>query len=180
MKETTFESGSAHPHDEAVARLLRRVAWLMDQALTVPGTKVSVGLDALLGLLPLGGDVLTGCVQVGIVLVALRHYRVPREVAARMLANVLLDVSVGAIPLLGDLFDVAFKANTRNMRLLEPYMRQAGAGGAAWQDPSSVVIDVTPRKTPWRYILPIGIAVFAVLAFALIGFIAVVRWLWTR
>ena len=55
--------------DEAVARNLERVAWLMDRALTIPGTKISVGLDALLGLFPVGGDVLTGLVQAGLVLI---------------------------------------------------------------------------------------------------------------
>ncbi len=88
--------------DEAVARNLERIAWLMDRALTIPGTKISVGLDALLGLLPIGGDVLTGLVQVGLVLIALRHYKVPKSIAARMMANVLLDIAVGSIPLLGD------------------------------------------------------------------------------
>ena len=97
---------------EAMARNLERLAWLMDRAFSIPGTRIAVGLDALIGLLPIGGDVLTGLVQTGLVLVALRHYKVPRTVAVRMMANVLIDIIVGAIPLLGDLFDVGFKANT--------------------------------------------------------------------
>src|SRR5438309_8282766 len=91
---------------EAVARNLERLAWLMDRAFRIPGTRISVGLDALIGLLPIGGDVLTGLVQAGLVLVALSHYKVPKPVAARMMANVLIDIAVGAIPILGDLFDV--------------------------------------------------------------------------
>ena len=122
-------------HDDPIANLLDQVAWLMDRAFTVPGTKVRVGLDGLLGLLPLGGDVLTGLVQAGLVLIALGRYRVPPAVAARMMANVLLDVGVGAIPLLGDLFDVAFKANTRNMALLEPYLRPGRAVGPSPRSP---------------------------------------------
>ena len=78
--------------DQAVARNLERVAWLMDRAVTIPGTRITVGLDALLGLLPVGGDVLTGLVQAALVLVALNHYKVPKAVAARMMTNVLLDV----------------------------------------------------------------------------------------
>ena len=150
--------------DEAVARNLERVAWLMDRALTIPGTKISVGLDALLGLLPVGGDVVTGLVQAGLVLIALRQYKVPRSIAARMMANVLLDVAVGAIPILGDLFDVGFKANTRNIRLLEPYGHHT-------------TIDLQPRGTPWRYILPVAIVLFIALALVMVGFITVVRWL---
>ena len=150
--------------DQAVAHNLERVAWLMDRALTIPGTKLSVGLDALLGLLPVGGDVVTGLVQAGLVLVALRHYKVPRSVAARMMANVLLDVAVGSIPFLGDLFDAGFKANTRNVRLLQPYGHPAA-------------IELPPHKTPWRYIVPIAAVLLIALTLVLIGFITVVRWL---
>jgi hypothetical protein len=170
-------SGTAPPptYKDPVAQLLGRVAWLMDRAITVPGTRVSVGLDALLGLLPLGGDVLTGAVQTALALIAISHYRVPRHVAVRMLANVLLDVTAGTVPLLGDLFDVAFKANTRNMRLLEPYLPPGTLPGH--NDPSRVVIDVTPSRLRWRYVVPILLGVLAVLGLALVGFIAVVRWL---
>jgi hypothetical protein len=165
MAKAFVEPWSARKlRDQAVARNLERIAWLMDRALTIPGTKISVGLDALLGLLPVGGDVLTGFVQAGLVLVALRHYRVPKSVAARMMANVLLDIAVGSIPLVGDLFDVGFKANTRNVRLLEPYGH-----------PST--IEVRSRGTPWRYVVPIAAALLIALALVLIGFITVVRWL---
>jgi Domain of unknown function (DUF4112) len=149
--------------DEAVARNLERVAWLMDRALTIPGTKISIGLDALLGLLPVGGDVVTGIVQAGLVLIALRQYKVPRSIATRMMANVLLDVAVGSIPILGDLFDVGFKANTRNIKLLEPYGHHP-------------TIELQPRGTPWRYILPIAAVLVIALTLVLIGFITVVRW----
>jgi hypothetical protein len=150
--------------DEAVARNLERIAWLMDRALIIPGTKISVGLDALLGLLPVGGDFLTGLVQVGLVLIALRHYKVPKSVAVRMMANVLLDIAVGSIPLLGDLFDVGFKANTRNVRLLQPYGHPT-------------TIEIQPHKTPWRYIVPIAAVLLLALTLVMIGFITVVRWL---
>lgn len=162
-----------------VARQLERVAWLMDRAVGIPGTRFRIGLDAILGLLPIGGDVLTGLVQAGLVLVALYHYRVPKRVAARMAANVLIDIGVGAVPLLGDLFDIAFKANTRNLRLLEPY-REAAEGR---------VIDVTPAihapappvrsGTPARYLVAIGMGLAVALGLVLLGFVALVRWLAT-
>jgi len=88
--------------DRPNVRGLEQIAWLMDRAITIPGTRITVGLDALLGLFPIGGDVLTGVIQTGIVLVALFHYRVPRAVAARMAVNVLLDTALGAVPLLGE------------------------------------------------------------------------------
>lgn len=172
MKSQVHETSPPPTYTDPVAQWLARLAWLMDRAITVPGSRVSVGLDAVLGLLPLGGDVLTGCVQTALVLIALGHYRVPRHVAVRMLSNVLLDVAVGAVPVLGDVFDVAFKANTRNMQLLEPYLP-----GGARKDPSSIVIDVTPTRWRWYYVAPILIAVIAVMVLALVGFVAVVRWL---
>lgn len=81
---------------EAMARNLERLAWLMDRAFHIPGTRITMGLDALLGLVPGAGDVLTGLIQTGLVLVALSHYKVPKSVAVRMMANVLIDTAVGA------------------------------------------------------------------------------------
>lgn len=171
------QPSTSSTQEEALARNLERLAWLMDRAIRVPGTRISIGLDAILGLLPIGGDVLTGLVQAGLVLVALSHYKVPKHVAARMMANVLIDIGIGSIPLLGDLFDIAFKANTKNLELLKPYRAQR-------------VIDITPsdtlppskpsyfpRGTPWRYIVPIALVLFAAIILVAIGFVTVVRWL---
>ncbi len=174
--EPRLIDGDAHRR-EAMARNLERLAWLMDRAFSIPGTRITVGLDALLGLLPIGGDVLTGLVQTGLVLVALSHYKVPKTVAVRMMANVLIDVIVGAIPLLGDLFDVGFKANTRNVQLLESYRRRDLGDGREPGMPAPLAIGVKPFRTPWRYILPIAGVLFIVLVLVLIGFITVVRWL---
>jgi hypothetical protein len=110
------------------------------------------------------------------VLVALRHYKVPKIVAARMAANVLIDIMVGAIPLLGDLFDVGFKANTRNVQLLEAY-RHPGAATADRRGPQASSIGFRPIGMPWRFILPIAAVLLVVLTLVLIGFITVVRWL---
>ena len=181
MSKVTTEPWTVHrdgafERREAMARHLERLAWLMDRAFHIPGTRIRVGLDALLGLLPVGGDVLTGLVQAGLVLVALRHYKVPKLVAARMAANVLIDIAVGAIPLLGDLFDVGFKANTRNVQLLEAYRHPGGTPGGrpALETPA---ITLRPTGMPWRFILPIAAVLLVVLALVLVGFITVVRWL---
>jgi hypothetical protein len=162
---------------EATARRLEQLAWLMDRAFKIPGTKISLGLDAIIGLLPVGGDLLTGLVQTGLVLVALRHYRVPKTVAARMMANVLLDIGLGAIPLLGDLFDVAFKANTRNLRLLDPYRAPSVTNGSPRRSPASITINMPPRGTAWRYLVPIAIVLLSALALVLVGLVTVIRWL---
>ena len=170
-----------------VARNLERVAWLMDRAISVPGTRLSIGLDALLGLVPLGGDLLTGLIQAGLVLVALYHYRVPRLVAARMMGNVLLDIAVGSIPLVGDLFDVAFKANTRNLRLLDRY-RSSGetidpSSPPAWDNARSdralgrSTVAFRRPGMPWRILLAIAAVLVTALALLIIGLITVIRWL---
>jgi hypothetical protein len=172
-----YRGPSPPPHDDPVAHLLGRLAWLMDRAFTVPGTRVQVGLDALFGLLPLAGDLLTGLVQTGLVLIALGRYRVPPEVAARMMANVLLDIGVGSIPLLGDLFDVAFKANTRNMVLLEPYIGKPGPKVSSPSPDELWTRAATPIGTSWGCIVVIAVALLAALTLVLIGFVTVVRWM---
>lgn len=147
---------------------LEQLAWLMDRAFQIPGTKFRVGLDALLGLLPVGGDLLTGIVQVGLVLVALKRYHVPKPVAARMAANVLLDTTLGAIPFVGDLFDATFKANTRNIKLLQEVTAQR-ARNEAVATRSSVL-----------FLVGIAAVLLLVLGLVFIGFVTVVAWLVKR
>ncbi|WP_422930799.1 DUF4112 domain-containing protein [Singulisphaera sp. PoT] len=144
---------------------LETLVWLMDQAIRIPGTQVRVGLDAILGLLPLGGDFMTGIIQAGIVLMAVTRYRVPRAVAARMAGNVLLDICVGAIPLVGDLFDVAFKANTRNLHLLRDYQFEAARGAKSVE------------RSSMRFVVLVGLLLFVLLGLIFVGFITVLAWL---
>src|SRR4051812_2820917 len=149
-------------------RGLEQVAWLMDRAFRIPGTRITVGLDSIIGLLPIGGDVLTGIVQVGIVVLALVRYRVPRPVAARMAANVLIDVLIGAVPLLGDVFDIAFKANTRNLELLKKVVEQPEKEQAASARASKL------------YLAGLVAVLVIALGLILVGFITVVGWLLKR
>jgi hypothetical protein len=114
------------PSDEASAghrdlERLRLITQLFDQAFTVPGTRWRFGLDALLGLVPGLGDIAGGLVAVYALRVA-RNLRAPAEIQLHMLVNIALDSLVGMIPLLGDLFDFAFKAQTRNLTLLERWL----------------------------------------------------------
>jgi hypothetical protein len=102
------------------------LTYLFDQAFRVPGTKWRFGLDALLGLLPGAGDVVGALVGAYGVLVA-RELGAPASIQFRMLANVALDAFVGAVPILGDLFDFAFKAHVRNRVLMEKWLRQPHA-----------------------------------------------------
>lgn len=108
---------------DAAARLarLRWVARLMDARFVLPGTRFRFGADAIVGLAPGVGDALTGLVSLWVVWEA-RNLGAPPALLARMLANVALDVAGGAVPVLGDLFDAAFKANLRNVALLEDWL----------------------------------------------------------
>ena len=99
---------------------LRKLARVMDTAVRIPGTRVRFGLDAVLGLLPGAGDVASGAVSLYSILVAAR-LGAPRSVLVRMATNIVIDSAIGTIPLLGDLFDVGWKANTRNVALLDRY-----------------------------------------------------------
>ena len=109
--------------DHAVRRLeqLRRLTGVMDDAFVVPGTGIRFGLDAVVGLVPGLGDVVTTVVAgSGVVLAA--SAGAPAAVLARMLLNVGLDALIGAPPVVGDIADVFFRANRRNLALFERWV----------------------------------------------------------
>jgi hypothetical protein len=101
----------------AVRARLKRLAWLLDSAIPLPGG-YRIGLDGLIGLVPGLGDVVAALLSSYIVVEA-ACLRVPASVLLRMGLNVALELIIGAVPVAGDLFDFAFKANERNVRLLE-------------------------------------------------------------
>jgi hypothetical protein len=112
-------TGPVVPHLDDLARL-------MDGIFTIPGTKFQIGLDGVLGLLLPGlGDVIASFISLYIVSAATR-LGVPRIVIVRMLGNVMIDAAIGAVPLVGDLFDFAWKSNRMNLDLLRRH-----AGGRA-------------------------------------------------
>lgn len=112
---------------------LRTVARVMDTAIGVPGTRFRIGLDPLIGLVPGVGDTVGAAVSAWTIVEAAR-LGAPKPLLLRMAANVGVEMLVGTIPLLGDLFDAGWKANTRNLRLLELQVdrpvaaRRAGTG----------------------------------------------------
>jgi hypothetical protein len=106
---------------------MEALAWLLDNSIPIPGTGRRIGLDALVGLVPGLGDVLSGGLGL-LVVVRAAQLGVPGVVLARMLANVALDFAIGSIPVIGDAFDLWFKANARNVALVR---RSIAAPGAA-------------------------------------------------
>ena len=102
---------------------LRRLAWLLDSSIPVPGTRFTVGIDALIGLFPVIGD-LIGAVLSSFILAEAARLGAARSVLLRMALNIGLESLVGMVPFAGDIFDAAFKANQRNVRLLEHWLER--------------------------------------------------------
>jgi hypothetical protein len=105
---------------------VQQLAQLLDAAVRIPGTNIRFGLDAVLGLIPGAGDIIGGLLSAFIVLQA-ANVGAPRSVIARMVMNVAVDSILGAVPILGDLFDVGWKSNTRNVQLLQRYVERPQA-----------------------------------------------------
>ena len=115
-----FDFARPQSRAERIARL-DGLATLLDTAFVIPGTNIRFGIDAMMGLVPGIGDAITTAMSLYIVHEA-RQLGAPRHLIARMLANVALDGVVGAVPFLGDAFDVMWRANRRNMTLLRKHL----------------------------------------------------------
>ena len=120
-----FDFTRLRSREERVARL-DALATLLDTAFILPGTNVRFGFDALIGLVPGIGDAITTAISLYIVHEA-RQLGAPAHLILRMLANVAVDAFVGAVPLVGDAFDVLWRANRRNVRLLREWLAREDA-----------------------------------------------------
>jgi hypothetical protein len=116
--ELDVEAVTVTPRERAALRRTRLLADLLDDAVRVPGTSWRVGLDAVLGLVPVVGDGVAAALSLYVVAEAVR-LGASKATIARMLVNVAVDALVGSIPVVGDLFDAAWRANSRNVDLLE-------------------------------------------------------------
>ncbi|MGG6294316.1 DUF4112 domain-containing protein [Leptolyngbya sp. AN02str] len=114
----------------AVLRRVRTLSLVLDNAVRIPGTRFRVGLDPVLGLIPGGGDTLSTAIASYIVLEAIR-LRLPRETLVKMFTNLLTDTVLGSVPIAGDVFDVVWKANARNLALLEAHFADPSPGKPA-------------------------------------------------
>lgn len=111
---------------------LRKLTHILDEAIAIPGSKYRVGLDPILGLFPGFGDVLGLLLSSYLVVEAVR-WKVPASTLGRMVFNIALEWLVGNVPVLGDIFDVAWKANVKNLALLESHAEQPSGAQAADQ-----------------------------------------------
>jgi hypothetical protein len=122
-----------------VIRKLDTLAKLMDSQFQIPSTKIRFGLDALIGLIPGVGD-FAGFVVSGYMMVVLASNGASGYVIARISLNILIDAIIGSIPFLGDIFDFAFKANERNMKLVHEHYKEGRHQGGAWKVVAPVLL----------------------------------------
>ena len=122
MSSRSTDYGGA-VHDARTVQRLERLATLLDSEFRVPGTRFRFGLDGLVGLLPGIGDAAGLAISSYIVLEAWR-LGAPPAILTRMVVNLALDTAVGSVPIAGDLFDMAWKANRRNVNLLLGHVRR--------------------------------------------------------
>lgn len=144
-------------HPQVSDETLELVTSLLDDAFKVPGTRIRFGVDAIVGMIPGLGDILTGIASFLVVLAAWQR-GLPKVTQTRMLMNIVIDTGIGAVPFLGDVFDVAWKANRRNLTLL----KRAESTSVSQQ-----------KASDWLFLL----AIFAVGALILAVPIAVLVWL---
>ena len=143
-------------------RLVRLREWaaLLDTAYRVPGTGIRFGWDPILGLIPGLGD-LVGPLFSAVILVTAVQLGVPRVVQVRMLLTALIDVLVGVIPVVGDLFDVVWKASQWNLELLERHAHRPQP----------------PSRADWWFVTAVLASLALIAAAPLIALIVLIRWL---
>ncbi|MEI6946400.1 DUF4112 domain-containing protein [Paraflavisolibacter sp. H34] len=113
-------------------REVELLAKLMDAQFRIPGTDMRFGLDGIIGLIPGAGDLSTFAVSSYMLWIMARN-GASGNILARMVLNVLIDTALGSIPLIGDLFDFAFKSNMRNLRLMQEHYQEGRHRGGAWK-----------------------------------------------
>ena len=139
---------------------LRRLAWLLDSSIPIPGTRLSIGLDALVGLVPFIGD-LVGVAASSWILIEAARLGAGTRVLARMALNIAIEGVVGAIPIAGDVFDAAWKANQRNVRLLGEWLEQPRQA----------------ERSSGLVVLLVVVTLLGVAALTLAAMLALLRWL---
>lgn len=149
------------PDERAELAVIRGIRKVMDDAVALPNTNIKIGLDSVLGLIPGVGDL--GSAAVGAyVLSAANKLGVPTIVMVRMLFNLAVDAAVGMIPLVGDVFDVLYRANAKNVALVE----------------RAVLDRTTTARASWWRMAGVFAVFGAVVVGGLVGTVAVAKWLW--
>lgn len=146
------------PQQARSTEQLRNWSYRMDRAFRVPGTRFRFGWDAIVGLIPGFGDAVMAAFSLFILAHSFR-IRLPGVIRIRMVLNVMLDLLAGTVPLLGDIFDVVWKASTRNLALIEKH----GVAGEP------------PNRADWVFVLSVAAVMLAVLAVPVLVLVAVMQ-----
>ncbi|NCI45182.1 DUF4112 domain-containing protein [Sediminibacterium soli] len=146
-------------HHKRAMQYAERLVKLMDTQFRIPGTGIRFGIDPLLGLVPGIGD-MAGFAAGALLVVLLAHAGASGFLLARMIFNIFIDAVIGSIPVVGDLFDFAYKANRRNLKLVKEYAQKGKHRGSAW-----------------KLLLPLLLLLFTALAALGYGSFLLIRWL---
>ena len=138
----SFDHSQAERKRRARERLIT-LARLMDSAIVLPGVRRGVGLDALLGLVPVAGDALSALIGIYSIMQA-RELGASRWLQTRMAGNLLLDAAIGAVPIAGDIADVFFRAHRRNLKLLRRELKEP------WLEPDLDALARSDKRPPAR------------------------------
>lgn len=158
MTPTRWTVPAPEPTGAAELDRLRRVAWLCDECFRVPLLGTRFGVDALVGIVPGVGDAIGGALAAWGIVVAAR-LGAPAVVLGRMLVNVSTDLILGSIPLLGDLFDIGWKAHRRNVRILEQWTADPVRGRRA----SAFVLGALLAGVVLSFVVAMALAAWAVI-----------------
>ncbi len=154
--------GNSKKELEETPEELQVIEWvsrLMDNKFTIPGTNFKFGIDVIIGLIPTVGDVISFGIS-GLLILSMIRNGASKKVVARMLGNVAVDTAVGAIPIFGDLFDVVYKANRRNYKLLLEHQ-----------------VEDKHKGTPWGLIIGVSFVLLLMLGALVFGLIAMMKWI---
>lgn len=142
LRDTGFDGEIPESVDEAALKRLNAVAFLLDESVRVPGTEIRVGIDPLVSLVPVLGDVVSGGISLYIV-VESAYLGVSYTTLVRMLANIMVDVAGGSLPYVGPVFDAVWKTNKRNLELLLAELESEQTGPGEESESTSVTVEVT-------------------------------------
>lgn len=117
---------------------IRKIARILDTAIGIPGTKFRFGLEPILGLVPGGGDLITGLISAYSIYLA-TSFGLEKSEILKMVRNVAIDTALGSVPIVGDIFDAYFKSNIRNLEILENHIAKTEA-----EKPASETSELTP------------------------------------
>ena len=106
--------------EEKLTRL-RQLSENLDESFTIPGTNIKFGIDALIGLVPGGGDLIGSLFSLYLLRTAIKM-KLPKSAIISIMFNIIIDTTIGIVPVIGDIFDIFWKSNKRNMRIIEKHL----------------------------------------------------------